>query len=801
MMEEEEKKKRMEFFKKTGVCDDEEHEPESEERAEIRILISDEDQMLPFPLIGGSPVIPRSHKMDGDAEENWNKRPREGELLGGEQEGMYRLRSGVIPGREIYYTDGSAKDGRCGYAIIRKTPSGTFEVLKSARGFGPNQTNNEAELQAVLEVLVMTQGRPVTIRTDSKFAKGWVERLLHERVPRKELVRKGCLRMLLWAEKICSERQGRKDVKIEWVRGHQKGQTEEAVGNRMADKYADEGRRKEASTPPEAISTGVRLFVKNGSSTTDNFRPKMKTCAEEQRIGKVTRCRKNSVLLMNILSGNAWRNMHDIIARINVRGYVSMMTKKFLTADILAHIEAKQRGVEVTEEAKKCACGRKDGYNHMICQCPKTYALQSEDLSRLTEEQQRKLAAWARGFPPSDCVKKTLELLGDGHVRGNEFCLKEGGSLDVEVAIQLLIRASRTGSPMSKFAEELRQMMQRYSIVERSAQTPRSHDQQNEWAVPWRLSSAFADAYRLTTILFAHPANVDPTYGEYCTGDIKDQYFGAQYDAFEWIRRDQDLLAWANPPYDQDVMDRLWTAVEGRAKDERHAFRIVLTLPFDEGKPNELAVRRLQKEGLDVRVIQTRNTFAFWKPHFWRNRDYGRYPASFRVGFVLVQNHAAELEYPTCEKCCRNVISQMEMLQDVSKRRVVTYALEMCHHSVNRELLRKMSLLLWEKALKEAARLGINAHADGSILDFASCEVATRSGIMCKEVQKAFDDLEIKLRVLPAWSIREWRLRKMKKLGDDEEGVGNEEVDLRKRLYVRFEDGRRMVLCVRASPG
>jgi len=356
---------------------------------------------------------------------------------------------------------------------------------------------------------------------------------------------------------------------------------------------------------------------------------------------------------------------------------------------------------------------------------------------------------------------------------------------------------------LTKFGKELRDLLVRYAVAGGTTHADRRHDESNEWATPWRISSSCADAFHLTTMLFAHPANADPTYKEYCSASESDRYFGAQFDAFDMIQKDQDLMAWANPPYDEDVMSRFWQAIERRVQDETHAFRIVLALPFDSGKSNSQALKRLQGKGIDASVVFEGDRFMFWRPQFWRTRDYGSGTANFRVGFVLVQNCAAKRDYPCCPTCCRNLSKDMEAVQWRGSRQLITSIDDAyCAHRLTRDMLKKMALELWERMTVEGAQQRLHSCCGATVWHYGSCEIAVCCGIISAETQKEMDRMSLKtMRLMGGWRIREWRLQMMN--SDPQEAM--EELvdadgqlrDRQRRLLVRFAEGERMTFCVR----
>lgn len=147
------------------------------------------------------------------------------------------------------WTDGSIAwnpGGPMGWGFVAIDRWGDITERCGGAAEAPENTNNKAELLAVMHALEWLQGMPATIRTDSQYArngmndwwKGWV--------------RKGWRRMEhgvqvpipnadLWQPMLKLRAQGQI---IEWVRGHNKD-----FYNERADALALQGRL--ANTPKE----------------------------------------------------------------------------------------------------------------------------------------------------------------------------------------------------------------------------------------------------------------------------------------------------------------------------------------------------------------------------------------------------------------------------------------------------------------------------------------------------------------------------------------------------------------------
>lgn len=142
-----------------------------------------------------------------------------------------------IEGRTLVYTDGSARDGKTGYGIVAIKSDGTRVTFSDST---PYETNNQAELYAILKTLESFPDEPLTICSDSTYTidsltfnicvwkkNGW-KKSNGEDIKNRELI-----------EKIFSYLEPRQNVKFEHVDAHSG-----ILLNEMADGLANLGRAK-----------------------------------------------------------------------------------------------------------------------------------------------------------------------------------------------------------------------------------------------------------------------------------------------------------------------------------------------------------------------------------------------------------------------------------------------------------------------------------------------------------------------------------------------------------------------------
>jgi len=163
-------------------------------------------------------------------------------------------------------------------------------------------------------------------------------------------------------------------------------------------------------------------------------------------------------------------------------------------------------------------------------------------------------------------------------------------------------------------------------------------------------------ATSLSTLLFSHPGNADPSFEEYFTPCKEDEFFGASLDGFSAFRDvNRDLLAFANPEYEPVAMNLLFETIGRRILASKRACRIVVIVPFGEGQENccgmDRGIALAQIPGAifsKLFVIQPKG-FHFWDASFWRDPAKWKVlneGADFRVGILMFENQEACDKYP-----------------------------------------------------------------------------------------------------------------------------------------------------------
>ena len=176
--------------------------------------------------------------------------------------------------------------------------------------------------------------------------------------------------------------------------------------------------------------------------------------------------------------------------------------------------------------------------------------------------------------------------------------------------------------------------------------------------------TALAVACNLKTMIFSHPGNADMAFEEYCTPDEKDAFFGASYDGYRILGdQNRECLAFGNPEYHpQAEMDRFFKAAAERAKAKK-AFRCVMILPYEEGKPNRSGgsqtgvgiMKGMPGVTVTELAVMKADSFSFWRGSFWYTGERGRGNARWPVALVMVQNEEANSLYPINGEAWRRI--------------------------------------------------------------------------------------------------------------------------------------------------
>jgi len=224
----------------------------------------------------------------------------------------------------------------------------------------------------------------------------------------------------------------------------------------------------------------------------------------------------------------------------------------------------------------------------------------------------------------------------------------------------------------ARFMQELKSLQSRYANgAACELATGKRHANENAWCTPWELSTGLSQAFTLHTIAFSHPLNADPSFPEFCTPCVEDAFFGARLDGFAALQsEEEDVLAFVNPEYVQECMDRCFGVIACRASKAR-PFRCVLVIPYDIEKANRSGVGTglsLIRNVCGVRVhelfVVPPRAFQFW-PDSWNNADIPRRlrgSAPWSVGIILVENSAASSKYPVYVPALLNVHHLLEAM-------------------------------------------------------------------------------------------------------------------------------------------
>uniref|UniRef100_A0ABM5GQY0 RNase H type-1 domain-containing protein n=1 Tax=Pogona vitticeps TaxID=103695 RepID=A0ABM5GQY0_9SAUR len=234
------------------------------------------------------------------------------------------LQEEPIEGGRNLYTDGSSRvmDGKrkTGYAIVE---DGGLEVESGP--LPPGMSAQTAELYAVKRALEISKDETVNIWTDSKYASGvahvygklWCERGLLTSQG-KNLAHHKLVAETLEALSLPAQ------VAIIHVAGHQKGNSPEAVGNRLADELAKKAADKELQAALQAA------LIPLGQEPAPPYRYNQKELELAEQQGAVM---KNGVLTLK--DGRQWLPegvVREVLKALHEGGHwgTKAMTSAFL---------------------------------------------------------------------------------------------------------------------------------------------------------------------------------------------------------------------------------------------------------------------------------------------------------------------------------------------------------------------------------------------------------------------------------------------------------------------------------------
>lgn len=158
-------------------------------------------------------------------------------------------------------------------------------------------------------------------------------------------------------------------------------------------------------------------------------------------------------------------------------------------------------------------------------------------------------------------------------------------------------------------------------------------------------------------MLFSHPGNADHSFPENFTPSLQDSFFGASFNGFgAFSDLSRDLLAFANPEFEQADMTALFRRIGARMRATRRPFRCVVVIPYDKGKQNRsdpnLGIALACPPGCvftPLFVIKP-YCFHFWDANFWAEprgaNPIGNGAADFTVGILMFENSLAQVHHP-----------------------------------------------------------------------------------------------------------------------------------------------------------
>ncbi len=135
----------------------------------------------------------------------------------------------VVRKKVFAHTDGSVfptNPGVGGWAALLESGdagNGTFQYSKQISGASPHATNNQMELQAVIEaVMALKSPCEITIITDSQYIANGINNWFPEWNERGKALVKGIMNPDRWQLLYLLVGKGTHVIRAEWVRGHSK---------------------------------------------------------------------------------------------------------------------------------------------------------------------------------------------------------------------------------------------------------------------------------------------------------------------------------------------------------------------------------------------------------------------------------------------------------------------------------------------------------------------------------------------------------------------------------------------------
>ena len=656
--------------------------------------------------------------------------------------------------------------------------SGDLVELRAARCTGPIQSNNEAELEAAIEAIEIGKEGGVNIVTDSKYVVNWVQTLVatRGRLPTRKLIQHSSWSMLAYLREQIASHHDPSRIRTRWVKGHRKGGHEDIRGNGMADSAAGSG----ADLPPveaKRWKVGITLAYYGpdlGPRGTSLIKQDQTTCNFKQFIKRNQACRRandakdkvrDAVLLINRASKAAKENKRRITALYGEGKYISVMSRRYITNNIWAIIKAR-KGIITSEEAEEKAarctlCGARDSYRHMALECPHQWKLLFEKWAALKDQDAEKLREWSRRTDPQpdeERIRVIERMRATRRADGVLIIPGEGGfQINEEVMWKLFLRARRKGMRdtqardwdefVDRFAHELKKLSDRYTEGVTLNERGDRVTVENTWATPWPLTTKLAEAFNLKTMIFSHPGNADPTYGEHFTPAKEDRFFEASYDGYSVFQRDRELLAFGNPEYKpQEAMDKFYRAVRDRATNKR-AFRCVMIIPYGRGGANRdggastgLGIIR-GAPGITVTELAVTQSaaFAFWKGDFWKTGWKGRGNAPWPVAVIMVQNEAANTQYPVHKAAWKEFVELMTLQCGRGERvRLAAIGKEEVKEVATDDSSENVCAIAVKIARRNTARL--RRACEHKKYYISECDLASVNGVLAAETVKDWSE-------------------------------------------------------------
>jgi ribonuclease HI len=128
----------------------------------------------------------------------------------------------------LVHSDGSVltNPGIGGWAALLESGDdgeGTFRHQKRISGASPHATNNQMELQAVIEaIMALKKPADVTIVTDSQYLANGINNWFPEWRAAGKALNKGIMNPDMWHMLYLFTQNGQHTIHAEWVRGHSK---------------------------------------------------------------------------------------------------------------------------------------------------------------------------------------------------------------------------------------------------------------------------------------------------------------------------------------------------------------------------------------------------------------------------------------------------------------------------------------------------------------------------------------------------------------------------------------------------